>query len=119
MARILRLCTCLALLLAASPALAEERILSFTSDIKVNLDGSLDVSETITVNALGQDIKHGIYRDLPDSYPHPRYGDYGLMSRTPIRVRSLKRNGVKEPWRTETLRNGIRIFFGSPDRRLS
>ena len=50
----------------------DERILSFHSDITVNEDGWLDVTETITVHAAGQQIKRGIYRDFPTLY-HGRF----------------------------------------------
>ena len=40
---------------------ADEKILSFHSDIQVAADGSMQVSETITVNAEGDRIQRGIY----------------------------------------------------------
>ena len=58
----------LALLVAAlafvlpGTASADERILSWRSDISVRPDGALDVIETIRVNAEGNRIQHGIFR---------------------------------------------------------
>ena len=52
----------------AAPAKAEERIISFISAVTVNADASLDVTETITVNAEGDQIRRGIYRDFPALY---------------------------------------------------
>ena len=57
----------LALLLLALPlsVLADERILSFHSDIRVMTDGMIEVTERITVRAEGKRIRRGIYRDFP------------------------------------------------------
>ena len=44
---------------------ADERIHDYHSNIQVLPDGSLRVTETITVNAEGNQIKRGIYRDFP------------------------------------------------------
>ena len=65
---------------------AEERIRDYHSDIQILNDGSLRVTETITVNAEGQKIKRGIYRDFPIAYTSrymvpiklPRVGAVGL-----------------------------------------
>ena len=103
-----------------SPAAkAEEVILNFHSDISVNSDGSLDVVERITINAEGQNIKRGIYRDLPTSYEHPSYGKFGFKSKTPVTVLSVQRNGNDEPYHSQDLSNGLRVFFGSRQRVLS
>ncbi|MBU1631298.1 MAG: DUF2207 domain-containing protein, partial [Candidatus Omnitrophica bacterium] len=45
-----------------------ERILLFESYINVNEDGSMQVTENITVQSTGNEIKHGIYRDFPTRY---------------------------------------------------
>ena len=59
----------LALLAGAAPASAQsERILNFKSFIVVNPDASLTVTEDITVQATGQEIKRGIIRDFPTTY---------------------------------------------------
>lgn len=100
-------------------AKAEEVILNFHSDISVNNDGSLDVVEQITVNAEGRNIKRGIYRDLPTSYDHPAYGKFGFKSKAPVTVLSVHRNGKNEPYHTQDLSNGLRVFFGSRQRILN
>ena len=41
----------LVVLALATPALAEERIRSFVSEVTVNADASIDVTETITINS--------------------------------------------------------------------
>ena len=53
---------------AAAAAQAEERIQRFVSDVQIQKDGSLDVTETIDVRAEHNQINHGIYRDFPTRY---------------------------------------------------
>ena len=99
-------------------AQSAERILKFHSEILVQKDGSLDVVETITVRSEQKSIKHGIYRDLPDSYDHPEYGKFGFKAKTPVEIYGLKKNGQREPYHTERLSNGTRTYFGSKGRVL-
>ena len=63
----LRLCCLVTLyvLLAVAPLRADERILSFDSDINVQSDGAFIVTETIRVRAEGRQIRRGIFRDFP------------------------------------------------------
>ena len=49
-------------------AFAQERILDYQTDVTVLEDGTLLVTETIQVQAQGQQIKRGIYRDIPTTY---------------------------------------------------
>lgn len=65
---------CAGLLLAVVAAFAEETILSLKSDIVVRNDGSLIVTESITVRAEEYRIRCGIYPDLPTGYRH-RHGN--------------------------------------------
>ncbi|WP_289032614.1 DUF2207 domain-containing protein [uncultured Roseibium sp.] len=51
--------------ITVSGASAAERIQEFVSEIAVQDDGSLHVTETITVRAEGDQIKRGIFRDIP------------------------------------------------------
>ena len=50
---------------AAVPTRADERILSWHSQIVVERSGDLVVTETIRVRTEGDRIKRGIYRDIP------------------------------------------------------
>jgi len=59
----------LALVLAAPLHAQSERILDFASTVLIDPDGSLLVSETITVQATGDQIKRGIVREFPTVYP--------------------------------------------------
>ncbi len=51
---------------AQDQALSEEAIVSYSSVIALNVDNSIDVTETITYNT-GPQERHGIYRDI---YPY-------------------------------------------------
>lgn len=105
---------CLALLsiaCAIAPVAAQERILSFDSDIRIAADGSLDVTETIAVHAEGINVRRGIYRDFPT-----RYKDAGGQRFiVDFEVIALTRNGAPEPWFTESRNNGVRVNFGNDD----
>ena len=49
-------------------AAADERIHDYHSDIQVLKNGSLQVTDRITVSAEGHKVKRGIYRDFPIAY---------------------------------------------------
>ncbi len=44
---------------------SEERIIFFSSAISISDNGTLTIHETLAIECLNQEIKHGIYRDLP------------------------------------------------------
>ena len=68
-----RIALALALLLCATAADAQtERILDFLSDVELQPDSRLEVTETIRFRVLGTQIRHGINRDFPTDYPGPR-----------------------------------------------
>lgn len=92
-----------------SPVAAQERILSYDSALTVNVDGSLDVVETIRVRAEGDQIRRGIYRDFPTRYSD-RFRNRMVVDFTVIGV---ERDGQPEPFFTETMANGVRINTGS------
>lgn len=101
----------LCLFLTLIYATAEERIISFDSEIHVGRDGYLNVVETITVFAEGYDIRRGIYRDFPQDYNTKM----GLKQHRPLKVISVTRNGLMEPYTVEKLGSGTRIRIGSAD----
>lgn len=104
-----------AILLAASacmlPAQAAERILDYHSEIEVQADASMIVTETIVVEAAGQRIRRGIYRDFPTDY-RDRLGN---RYRVGFEVLAVTRNGVAEPFHSEPQANGVRIYAGRAD----
>src|SRR5262245_56766536 len=91
LALLLGLCAC------ASSAFAEERISNYTIDVAIRPDGSLDVTEQITVHAEGSSIRRGIYRDFPTRY-RDRFGNRVVVD---LEVLAVLRNGAAEPWFTE------------------
>jgi uncharacterized membrane protein YgcG len=100
------------LLVAAAPADAVERIREFISDVAVQRNGDLIVAETIRVEAEGNVIRRGIFRDFPTVY---RRRD-GTRVEVGFQVQSVTRNGTTEPYSLERLSNGIRVRIGSADR---
>jgi len=102
------------LLFAAGLASADERILSYHSDILVRSDGWIEVTETIHVRAEGNQIRRGIFRDYPTSY-EDRFGNDVEVLYEP---RSVTRNGQPETFNSESYRNGVRTYFGRSDRLL-
>lgn len=101
----------LAFLLLATATVAEERILSWRSDIAVLPDSTLEVTETLLVRAEGDQIRRGILRDFPTTYVDRR----GMRVVTGFEVIEVMRDGRPEPHRTERLANGIRVRIGEPE----
>lgn len=108
-----------ALLLAAlamlvpGATLAEESIRSWHSDIQIRADGSLDVTETIRVNAEGDRIQHGIFRDFPTLR-----GEDGREVRVGFDIHDVQRDGHPERYDVERGGNGVRVRIGSPQTYL-
>ncbi|MBY5766862.1 DUF2207 domain-containing protein [Rhizobium leguminosarum] len=104
-------CFALLLMLTAPVAFAAEVIDSFASDIALDKTGAMSVTETITVNAEGNQINHGIFRDFPlyftDAAGRRRSVDFDVVS--------VQRDGEDEPWHTESISGGIRVYAGSAD----
>lgn len=109
-----RLVVAALLMLAAVPAVSQERITLFDAAISISADGTLRVTETIEVEAQGQRIQRGILRDFPTSY-RDRVGN---AVRVQFDVDSVTRNGAAEAWRAERLDNGVRLRIGSANTPL-
>jgi len=103
------------LLAAASPAAAVERIIQFISDVNVQRDGELIVTETIRVEAEGNAIRRGIFRDFPTTYRRPD----GSRVVVGFHLDGVTRDGSSENAVVEPLSNGVRIRIGSADRLVS
>lgn len=101
----------LAALLSPSAG-AEERILSFHSDIVVQTDGMIEVTETIKVVAEGKAIRRGIYRDFPVEY-RDHLGNTHRIKVEPVFV---LRNDEPEAFHTQRSRRDLRTYFGHSDR---
>ena len=109
-----RLCLALLLLLPAFAA-ADERILRFHSDVVIQADGWIEVTENITVRAEGQRIRRGIYRDLPNEY-RDKNNNTHIVSIEPLVV---TRNGAREDFHKVNIDRGIRVYFGHSDRYIN
>jgi len=89
--------TVLALLAGATAAPAQsERIFNFKSLIKVHPDASMTVTEDISVQATGQEIKRGIIRDFPTTY-RDRLGNTVTVD---FKVEEVLRDGRTEAYHT-------------------
>jgi uncharacterized membrane protein YgcG len=90
-------------------AWAEEVIRNFVSDVTVNVDGSLDVIEKITVRSEGREIRRGILRDFPTTYTDKQ----GVQVRVGFEVVDLERDGDDENYTVESISNGKHIKIGN------
>ncbi|SHO65311.1 Predicted membrane protein [Pseudoxanthobacter soli DSM 19599] len=110
----------LAILLAA-PAAAQvadpggpERILSYISAIAVESNGDIEVEETLTVVARGDQIRHGIYKDF--NLVHA--SGYG-RSRTSLDILSVMLDGEPVDYHTGSITDGRRLYIGDADSFVS
>lgn len=99
----------------AGAARAEEIFTSYHSDIGLAKDGTLTVTETIRAIVEGDQIKRGIYRDLPLTFTDAS----GRTAKVDFKLVSVERDGNAEPYRTESIKGGIRIYSGDADVFLS
>ena len=103
----------LALLLTIAPtvARADERILRYSSDVAVQSDASLEVTETIDVRAERNAINHGIFRDFPTRYR----SRHGSQVRVGFTFEGATLDGQPVEASTSPVFNGVRIKIGDPD----
>jgi uncharacterized membrane protein YgcG len=90
-------------------ATGNERILSFDSRIEVRRDGVIEVTETLRVQAEGNQIQRGIFRDFPELYQ----GRWGLKERRSFEVLEVLRDGQAEPHVIEKHKAGARVRIGN------
>jgi uncharacterized membrane protein len=89
----------------------QEEILVYNSDIEVLVDGSLRVTETITVNSLQHEIQRGIFRTFPVIYRDK----YNNRVQVGFEVKEVLKDGNPEPF--EVLAEGdFRVIrIGDPE----
>ena len=92
-----------------------ERILDYHVDITLQDDGSLEVTETITVMSAGNQIRHGIFREFPTTYKDPYNNRYVVG----FEMLSATRDSAPEQFRVEDQFNRKRICLGSPNAIVS
>ena len=101
-----------ALCVVTLPAMAREAINSFTSNVTLQTDGSVDVTEILEVYADNNQIRRGIFRDIPTT----QRNDDGTLMRSDLEVISVMRDGRAEPYSMESLENHFqRIRIGDAD----
>jgi uncharacterized membrane protein YgcG len=99
-------------IIAPTAARADERILHFRSDVAIQPDSSLQVTETIDVRAEQNAIRHGIYRDFPTRYRGPN----GSRFRVGFNFEGATLDGAPVPASASPHSNGVRIKIGDADR---
>lgn len=101
-------------LVAPVAAHAAEYIAAYRSEIALDREGEVTVTEIITVNAEGRDIRRGIFRDFPLYMVDAR----GRRQKVGFEVLTVTRDGRPEAWRTESVSGGVRIYMGSAETLL-
>jgi uncharacterized membrane protein YgcG len=103
---------CASLLLFTHGSAAQtERILNYHSDVALQDDSSLQVTETITVLAARGQIRHGIFREFPTQYTGPYNNRYVVG----FQMLSATRDSLDEKFQVEKYSNGVRIYLGDPN----
>ena len=87
-----------------------ENIIDYDIEIHVNKDASMDVKEKITVNALGDEIRHGIYRDFPTQYKNKTVS---------FKINDVTLDDEDVKYTTESVSRGVRIKIGSSNEYVS
>lgn len=109
-----------------------DRIISFTSDVKVNSDGWLTVNEFIKIyNGSGEQSKaylelypgehkvnNDIQRGLERTFPTDYVNEFGLQTKVPFEVISVYKNGQAENFMVVKYGNGKLLRIGSAEKNL-
>ena len=93
----------LSLAALALPAAAREEIRFFSTNTVLRTDGSVDVTESLDVNAEGDQIRHGIFRDVITVLRN----DDGSKYYSTLAVVSVKLDDHDEPYTTEGISTRI------------
>lgn len=89
-------------------AYADERIISWDSDITVRQDSTMRVTEQLTVRAEGIQIKRGILREFPTRYKNP----WGLRYNVDFTVIEVLCDGKPVAYKLVQHMNGIKLYIG-------
>lgn len=92
-------------------ARAQEVIHRFDAVVRVAPDGTLNVTETISVRAEGAEIRRGIFRDFPLTFRDST----DRMREVTFRLLRVTRDGRPEPHFTKRQGSSIRIYAGQED----
>lgn len=91
-----------------------ERITNFDSQVTISRSGEIEVTETITVQARGNEIRRGIFRDFPTQRGRYWYGPH----RVAFEVLSVTRDDQPESWFLERNGYATRLYMGESGRML-
>ena len=98
--------------LAFSNVALAEKIISFDSEINLNLDGSFVVTETITYDFEGVE-RRGIYRNIKNQHAQPATVWYKQRN-IALELVSVKKNGNLEPYTLQDY-DGLSVRIGDPE----
>jgi uncharacterized membrane protein YgcG len=98
-------------LVAPVAAHADERILRYVSDVQVQKDSGIEVTETIDVRAEHVRIIHGIYRDFPTRYRGP----HGTQFHVGFTFHGATLDGKPVKASVAPGGNGVRVKLGDAD----
>src|SRR5690554_339303 len=90
---------------------AQEKILSYHTDITVKANGELIVTEEIKVKSEGNKIKRGIYRSFPTKYKNT----LGTRFNVDFEVLDVMRDAKPEPFHIDKKSNGVFVYIGDKD----
>ncbi|MDH3650770.1 MAG: DUF2207 domain-containing protein, partial [Saprospiraceae bacterium] len=94
-----------------TPALTqEERILNYDTQIEVQEDRSVVVTEYIEVNVTGDLIKRGITRNLPTERSLN-----GRIVQVKYQIKEIEKNDVPEPYHQESSGGELVLYLDSSD----
>ncbi|MEX0883201.1 MAG: DUF2207 domain-containing protein, partial [Cyclobacteriaceae bacterium] len=94
-----------------------EEILDYHSEVDIQIDGSLLVTENIKVRSTGNAIQRGIFRSFPVAYKDR----YNNRIRVGFKVNEVTKDGKPEPYQIirqgdyEVVRIGDEQLYLSPD----
>ncbi|MEO0909402.1 MAG: DUF2207 domain-containing protein [Pseudomonadota bacterium] len=97
-----------------SISIAEEVINNFEVKVILQKDGTLEVTEEITVTSEGRKIRRGIFRDFPLLFEDTD----GVEKQVGFELLETLRDGRRDNNRIERSRNRARIYIGKKDRFL-
>ena len=94
----------------AQAGFAAEQINEFDVTIELETNGDIIVTETINVTSEGNQIRRGIFRDLPRLYTQD-----GVELPYRYEVFSIRRDGEAEPYSKSKVGNAVRLRIGDAD----
>ncbi|MBP5403635.1 MAG: DUF2207 domain-containing protein [Elusimicrobiaceae bacterium] len=86
-----------------NPSIDPEKIYLFSSNIAVHNDGTITITEDITLNVKHQQIRRGIFRAIP------------ISKSEKVHIISLTMDGAEHPFFTEKEGSSLTINFGNDD----